>query len=498
MAGSRPQCRGTKGAVASGHRMATHAALAALAVGGNAADAAIAAAYVLMVVLPQACALGGDAMVLVARPDGHVISLNGAGLSPARFAGKLGTDGASTASTPGVVAALDRIGSLYGVLGREQNLAPAIAIAQAGFPASAELLAAQSRNRDRLRRGAAGSALAADQLRLGQVLRFPALAATIAAIAADGPSAFYTGAVAASIEAAARREDGALDVADLQAHSTLEAPAIAVQVAGETATVYAPPPPSQAILGLLAFSTLEGVTSRAAEVRAHAAIEAVEAAFQHRASVAVPGTVPDLLRQELAVDLGRAQRWGGPALPTHTTAIATADSDGLVVSMTISLYDEFGCATFVAEHGFLLNDRMLGFDRDTASPNAARPSARPVNTLSPLLVDLEGRRFALCTPGADGQVQTTTQILDAVLRGGLGLADAIDQHRWRSANGAVAFEEGMSPDVLQHLKSLGHRLHSQPHLDRTFGAAVAAGYDKPSRTTFSVADLRREASAGSI
>ena len=210
------------------------------------------------------------------------------------------------------------------------------------------------------------------------------------------------------------------------------------------------------------------------------------------------GAAQQLLDQAPEVDLSRAQHRNGPTLPTHTTTVATADSQGIVVSMTISLYDEFGCATLVKEHGFFLNDRMLGFDRDHKSPNATRSSARPVNTLSPLLIDQRDCQFALCTPGADGQVQTTTQILDAVLSGGLGLPDAIDQPRWRSANGEVAVETGIPPDILMHLESLGHRVSRLPYLHRTFGAAVAAGGNKKDGSTFSFADRRREASAGAL
>ena len=304
------------------------------------------------------------------------------------------------------------------------------------------------------------------------------------------------GPVAAAIETTARSEGGALSVADLEAHATLETPAISK--VGASAVVYAPPPPSQAILALLALGALESVAAPAPPVRAHATIEAIEAAFQHRSVLTTADVAQRLLEQPLEIDLSRAQHRKGPTLPTHTTTVATADSGGMVVSMTISLYDEFGCATLVKEHGILLNDRMLGFDRDPESPNVARPSARPVNTLSPLLIDERDRRFALCTPGADGQIQTTTQILDAVLHGDLGLPDAIDRPRWRSANGEVAVETGLASDILVHLETLGHRLSLMPYMDRTFGAAVVAGASKTDGLTFGFADRRREAFAGAL
>src|SRR6185437_10370338 len=181
--GSNLGCRlahsGPKGAAASGHPLATEAALATLAAGGNAADAAVTAAYVLMVVLPEACGIGGDAIALVAPAQGAVISMNGAGLSPAGFAGELDTDGAPTASTPGAVAALDRMGTLYGVLPRRDNLAAAVRLARDGFIVSAALLAAQRRQLKRLQRGAAFSEFARNDLRLGDLVRLPALADTV-------------------------------------------------------------------------------------------------------------------------------------------------------------------------------------------------------------------------------------------------------------------------------------------------------------------------------
>jgi gamma-glutamyltranspeptidase / glutathione hydrolase len=487
---------GRVGAAASGHSLATDAAVATLAAGGNAVDAAIAAAYVLMVVLPEACGIGGDAMALVAPRTSSVTAFNGAGLSPAGFSGELGTDGASTTSVPGAVAALDRMGTLHGALPRCDNLAAAVTLARNGFALSETLLAAQRRHLTRLRRGAASSQLARDDLRIGDMLSFPALADTIEAIASAGPSAFYSGPVATAIETTARSEGGPLSVADLEAHITLEMPAISTAVAG--AAVYAPPPPSQAILALLALRALDSVNSTALPVRAHAAIEAIEAAFQHRAALGRADVAQHLLDQRLELDLNRAQHRKGPTLPTHTTTVATADTGGMVVSMTISLYDEFGCATLVKEHGILLNDRMLGFDRDLDSPNVARPSARPVNTLSPLLIEDSHRRFALCTPGADGQVQTMTQILDAVLRADLALPEAIDRPRWRSANGEVALEAGIASDILAHLQSLDHHCSLAPYLDRTFGSAVTAGVNKTDGSTFSFADRRRDASADTL
>lgn len=228
--------------------------------------------------------------------------------------------------------------------------------------------------------------------------------------------------------------------------------------------------------------------------RLHVAIEAIESAFAVRSEIL--GADPDeLMGHEVAVDRSRAQRRGGPTKQAHTTALAVSDIDGNVVSMTASLFDEFGCATLVPEGGFFLNDRMLGFDRDTDSPNRARPSAWPLSTLSPALVDDGDRVLAIATPGADGQVQTLTQVLEGVFIDGMSVLGALDRPRWRSMDGQLLLEQGFDLSLAQGLTARGHEIEWLPGRHETFGAAVVAGFDRGGSNVFASDDNRRQNAA---
>ena len=164
----------------------------------------------------------------------------------------------------------------------------------------------------------------------------------------------------------------------------------------------------------------------------------------------------------------------GPAGYNHTTGVCTAGADGVVVSMLISVFDDFGCATVVPEYGFLLNDRLLGAASDPESPNAAAPGRRPVHTLAPIVVERPGSALALATPGADGQVQVLLQLLRDVIERGSDLSSALDAPRWRSVGAQLAVESTYPEDLTADLEALGHRVERRAFGDGLFGAACAA------------------------
>jgi gamma-glutamyltranspeptidase/glutathione hydrolase len=158
--------------------------------------------------------------------------------------------------------------------------------------------------------------------------------------------------------------------------------------------------------------------------------------------------------------------------------------------MLVSVYDLFGCGVLVPECGFVLNNRLSGCSTDPSSPNAVAPGRRPVHTLSPSLVSDDRRSFALTTPGADGQVQTLIQLIDAVAGDSENLPRALDRPRWRSSEGRLAIEADYDPDVLAELERRGHDLYRMEPGDPAFGAAVAAGIDSRTGTPFAASDPR--------
>lgn len=488
----RPIARGPRGAAATGHPLATSAALRAFAEGGNAVDAAVASAYALFVVLPDNCGLGGDALLTIRAPSGVLTAFNGSGASPRDFDGVIADDGARTATVPGAVAALHDAHATFGRVAMKALLEPAVGLALDGFPAHDSLIEAIERQAGRLRRGAPEWEPLQGALAPGTRIRQRSLGHLIDVIAADGPEAFYAGPVAAAIESAARAENAALTAADLASHSTVVRPPIATSLRG--ATVWGQPPVTQAVLGLMALRALDALDDEDEINRTHVAIEAIEAAFARRDEIALPDAEDRLLAQDLDIDVAIAQRRGGPTVQTHTTAVTTADTDGFVVTMVVSVFDEFGCATLVPDYGFFLNNRVMGFSTDDSSPNYAAPGRRPVHTLSPMLVESDERTFAIATPGADGQVQTLTQLLDAIQVRGMSFTQALDQPRWRSANGSVIFEEGFDKATVAALAARGHRVDWELGGGiALFGAAGIAGFERETGSVFAAADLRCDA-----
>lgn len=486
---ARPLLRSTRGVVSTGHPLATTAGLTALARGGNAVDAAVAAAYVLMVVLPHACGIGGDALFLVSR-DRHSTAFNGSGRIPRHWDGVLATDGAPTATVPGAVAALDEAHREYGVLPRSDVMAAAIAAAERGFAVTDDLVAAVARNRGRLEEYAEAAPYTADRVRPGRVLRQLSLAATLTRIAEEGPDAFYRGPTAEALVAAAQAGGSALCLADLDEHETAR-PVPAMVVLGSS-TLTVAPPASQAVLSGMALRAMATAPTASAErPRAHLLAEALESAFQKRARLS---TEPweSVLAEPITITGGPARRLGGARGTTHTTAVAVADGDGTIVSMLLSVFHEFGSAAYIPELGFVLNDRMRGLEMAPAFHD------RPLHTLSPVILQHRGSMTALATPGADAQVQVIAQCVDGILAEDLPLPEVIDRPRWR-LQGEDLVVEGSMPAAQQDLLSgLGHRVVVTEPGDRAFGSVVSAGFDFDAKSCFGAADLRRESTAGAI
>ncbi|WP_190816548.1 gamma-glutamyltransferase [Saccharopolyspora pogona] len=185
----------------------------------------------------------------------------------------------------------------------------------------------------------------------------------------------------------------------------------------------------------------------------------------------------------LSVDYERATPRTGPRAYLHTAGVATADDNGTIVSSLVSVFDDFGSAIYVPEAEIRLNNRAAGF---TAGPNAPRAATRPVHTLAPAVVRTPSSRYALATPGADGQVQTLLQVL-AAARAGKSLDEAIAQPRWRSQDGDLVIPPGHP--ARDALAQRGHRLSEADAGAELFGAVVCAGLDD--RRLFAVADWRR-------
>jgi gamma-glutamyltranspeptidase / glutathione hydrolase len=452
-------------------------------------DAALATAASLMVLMPEACGLGGDAFILVHAPSGEITAVNGSGAAGAGVAPPLASDGAAMAAVPGAVAAVCDAHERFGRLPLEQVLSPAVGLAGGGFPIGGGLLRMIEENRELLERGAPGWVFLASGLRPGSLVRQPVLAGLLQRIGRHGARAFYEGYCAQALERAVGAAGGSLAAADLAEHATVVRAPLTGSYRGFD--IAAQPPVSQASLALMALNALERSGISSAGDRAHVLVEAIEAAFERKHELNADGAAERLLAEPLDVDPDRpAQRRGGPRGGLHTTAVGAAGADGHVVSMLVSVFDLFGCGVLVPECGFLLNDRLSRCSTDPESPNAVAPRRRPVHTLSPVLVSDAARAFALCTPGADGQVQTLVQLIDAIATDGENLPRALDRPRWRTSEGRLGIESDYDPELLAGLERRGHDLVRMTPGAPAFGAAVSAGIDSRTGTPFAASDPR--------
>jgi gamma-glutamyltranspeptidase / glutathione hydrolase len=478
----RPVLFGNRGAVAAAHPLAVSAALEILTSGGSAADAAIAAQAVLCVLMPDNCGLGGDQLCLVRTVDGAVTAVNGTGAAP-RAQLRADDDGGNSVTVPGIVDCWVVMNRRWGRLPLPALMQPAARLAREGILVGEQLAEAFRDHQMRLMRGGA------ERWRLrsapaGSVQAQPELAALLSAIGEGGREAFYAGALADAICDAVRRTGGVMNMDDLSAHSSVVGPPLSTR--WRARILHVQPPIAQGVLLSMVLAAEEKLGPLSASDREHIGIELTASSFAFRDRA---GEGEALLAEPLAVDIARASRRDGPRSYLHTAGVAVADSQGMVVSSLVSVFDSFGSAVFVPDGGFTLNNRGAGF---TFAPNDCAGGKRPVHTLAPVLLESGADCLALATPGADGQVQTLAQVLSHIAIEDDDIATAIAKPRWRSQDGRLLVE-GAHPHR-DALAAKGHDIVTTADGDLRFGAVVCAGTSRG--RAFCCADWRRETWAG--
>ncbi len=513
---TRPTVRSVNGLVATDHHLATEAGIAVLREGGSAVDAAVAAAAVCTVTQPHRTGVGGDLFALVYDASSRTVTAyNGSGAAPAavsieRLGSGFPSEGAIIATVPGAVAAWDDLLRDHGRIGLDRVLAPAIQYADEGFPVSDGLAEAFVDS---------GARLDAEAARVfgprgrfphsGEILQQPDLAATLREIARDGGRAFYRGALAERIASGIARVGGLMTADDLAAHATDRPAPAAVTYRG--LTVYGQPPVSQGHILLEELAIAEGLDmSQLAWGGAecvHQMVEIKKMAFADRdAFSGDPRAVPFDVQRLLAPAFAEARRRAIPARATdrtdpgamapNTTYLAVVDRDGNAVSMIHSVFKEFGSACVVPGTGIMLNNRLLGFSLDPASPNVLAPRKRPIHTLNTVIaLDASTPRFVFGTPGAQAQVQTNFQLAVGLIDHGFDVQRAIEEPRWfHEAGRALKLETRFPEATRKGLQSKGHDVHLIGDWAEVTGGAQAIAID--ANGVFSGgADPRREGHA---
>ncbi len=527
---------GRTGMVATSQPLATAAGLKALQQGGSAADAAIAAAAALNVTEPTSTGLGGDAFALYydARTR-QVSALNGSGRAPAALSlERLQREGLGdalppahpyTVTVPGACAAWCDLLERFGRLPLGDVLAPAIELAEGGFPVAA----VTSYFWQRGAQGQLARALNGAELTLhgrgpqpGEIFRNPGLARTLRTIAAGGKDAYYRGPIGAAVAAVVQQAGGCLSEADLAAHTSTWENAIATTYRG--LRFWECPPNGQGLAALLALNILEGFDltefPAGSAARLHLLVEAMRLAFADaRQFVADPAFVPApldaLLSKEYAaarrarIDLTRALpevHGGTPAASSGTVYLSVVDGEGNACSFINSNYMGFGTGIVPAGWGFSLQNRGHNFSLQAGHPNALQPGKRPYHTIIPAMATHADNGALYASFGVMGgfmQPQGHMQVAVGLVDDGLDPQSALDRPRFciepDDTHGDCAVEAGTPDDVLTAMSAMGHPVRVVSGMGRAlFGRGQIIRRDRESGVLCGGSDPRADGCAMSL
>jgi gamma-glutamyltranspeptidase / glutathione hydrolase len=430
--------------LATSHPLATQAGLRAFAAGGNAVDAAIAAAAVLTVAEPTDNGPGGDAFALVWH-GGELHGLNGSGRSPAVLDGaRADSHGPRSVTVPGAVRAWADLAERFGRLGLDAALAPAADLAERGLPCSARIAHKWSR---------AGDHTPWPAPAIGERYRLPELATTLRRIASGGPAAFYEGDVAAAIASSCWLSED-----DLRAHGSELVEPLRLSYRG--VEVCELPPNGQGAAALIALGLYDGL-----EPTLHSRIEAMKLAFADVYAYVHDGPLPSSLLdpEHLAERRALVRSDAAIAAPASrlprggTTYLCAVDGDGTAISLIQSVYDTFGSGVVAPGTGVVLQNRAAGFVDEENHPNRLAPATRPFHTIIPgMLLEDGGLLGPFGVMGGAMQPQGHLQVVLRLVDETMDPQAALDAPRWRvEADGSVQLEPGLWPEE-QRLRALGH------------------------------------------
>jgi gamma-glutamyltranspeptidase/glutathione hydrolase len=491
---------GRRSAIATPHALATAAGDAAFEAGGNAVDAALAAAAMLAVVYPHMCGVGGDLFALVREPDGRVVVINASGAAPAgvdvatirRVHDEMPLFGPHAVTVPGAVSGWWSLAEHWSSLGFGRALAPAISAARAAVPVARSLAATIAWDAERY---LSDQGLAAvffpdgRPLAQGATLAQPALASTLDALAREGPDALYAGAIGDALADHLAALGGAMTIDDLSAHAVeLDSPLTARYGGYDVAVA---PPNSQGFVLLQNLLLLERLgidpdplgpdAGTIAEVfRLTSADRDRHNADPRRARVPA-GTLLDDGHLGAMADAA-VERRSDDVAPRHrgdTIALVATDASGLAISLIQSLYDAFGSGILEPKTGVVLHNRGAAFVLDAEHPNALAGGKRPSHTLMPVIVQRRGELAAVAGTmggGAQPQINTMTLLRSLVL--GRSAADAVAAPRWL-VNGmqvgvsdrSVDVETDVPDDARASLAGAGFEVGDVGRLDEDVGHA---------------------------
>ena len=523
-----------KPAIASGHYLATQAGYDILAQGGNAFDAAVAVSAVLSVLEPESSGLGGGGFWLLHdEAHGKNIMVDGREMAPAAASrdmyldenGEVNRDlavnGPLAAGIPGHVAAMVHVVENYGKLSLAQDLAPAIKIAEEGFPAYRRYVHGLQSKKSIMQRYPASMKTyyvnGKDTPKVGDNITNKDLAKTLKSIAKKGKKGFYQGKIAKKLVKAVKKAGGIWTLEDLKNYQIVEREPIYTEYLGKK-LITAAPPSSGGIALATMLNILSGwdLKNMPKDKRIHLIVEAMRRAYRDRSIylgdpdfVKIPTKMlinpyyADGLRASIRTDkatkssdlpgLGQYQEG------QHTTHFSIIDTEGNLVATTQTVNTVFGSKFVAKGTGVLLNNEMDDFSAKPGSPNAygliggdanaIAAGKRPLSSMTPTFVIGKNDVAVIGTPGG-------SRIITMVL---LGILDYYDGHDVKSWVSLPRFHHQYVPDVISYelnalsdeiIDKLEQRGHKLKQLDHTWGNMNAAYWNKKTGFSDAASDPR--------
>jgi gamma-glutamyltranspeptidase/glutathione hydrolase len=498
--------------VSTSHPFAAQAGLKIIQQGGNAIDAAIAAAAALMIVEPVSNGLGSDCFAIVW--DGKELhGLNASGTapqtwSPEYFSKKYGTDASGLAdrskrgwdsvTVPGALAGWEQLHKRFGSLPLGDLLQPAIEIAERGYamaPVVAHKWAAaipELRDQPGFAQAFMPHGRAPE---IGEIFRFEAAAKTLKTIAKSGIREFYEGEIAQAITQHSSSHGGSMTLDDLAQYRPDWVGTIQQEIQGVDGKTYAMheiPPNGQGIGALIALGILQNFDLASLPVDSvqsqHLQIEAMKLAFADvyqyvadpRAMAVTPAQMLDpayLAQRAKLINPNKATHFPfGLPQSGGTIYLSATDEQGRMISFIQSNYMGFGSGVVVPDWGVSLQNRGFGFSMDPKSANVVAGGKRPFQTIIPAFLtrkegDIWLPQMSFGVMGGDMQPQGHLQTVIRMLSYRQQPQAACDAPRWKvNRDFSLDVEANMNADTVQGLSDLGHTLKKidDPYMD--FGA----------------------------
>ena len=496
--------------VATVSPIATRAGLNAIHNGGNAVDAAIAAALTLGVVDGYNSGIGGGCFILIHTPDGKLYAIDGRETAPALAFRDFYRDengelqpvqsvtGARAVAVPGALLAFEQAVTRHGKKSLAELLEPAAKIAEGGFEITPLYSQRIAKTRDAIALFPATAALLLNEELsprvAGEILVQPDLAKTYRSIATEGTDWFYRGPFTQQVCEWMRQNGGVISESDFASYATVDRAPIATLYRDHCIVGF--PPPSSGgihvaqILNIVERFDLSEISKRNRAAALHLVAEAMKLAFADRAywpgDPAFANVPRALTSKDYAAELSsrvdqgfitKVNSHGCPPNPNdvfsdrHTTHIATADAQGNWVAITSTINTTFGSKVIVPGTGVILNNEMddfaiapgipNAFELIGANNNAIQPGKRPLSSMSPTIVLKDGQ--PMMTLGAAGGPKIISQVASTIIRVidfGMPPADAIGaarfHHQWSPDR--LRVENAMSEGLKAELSNFGHEI----------------------------------------